>query len=82
MRGADGIVNAFVQRLIEAIVQARVEINPPFALMRRFLRNEHDLGPQQARIANQVTPRLDEEVRPAGSEFAGLCRFNRLGVLR
>jgi hypothetical protein len=69
-------VDPLVERFVEAIVTTGIEIDPTLALMWRLLRDQQDLGPQQAGVADQVTARLDEYAGPGSAEFAGEGRLS------
>lgn len=74
--------HTLVERLVEAVVKARTEINPTLTLMRRFLRDQHDFRAQQPGIADEVSAGFGQQPRSRTSEFTGERRLDRLGIDR
>jgi hypothetical protein len=74
--------DTLVERLVEAVVKARTEINPTLTLMRRFLRDQHDFRAQRPGIADEVSAGFGQQPRWRTSEFTGERRLDRLGIDR
>lgn len=74
--------DTLVERLVEAVVKARTEINPTLTLMRRFFRDQHDFRGQQPGIADELWAGFGQQPRSRTPEFTGERHLDRLGIDR
>ena len=72
--------DTLVERLVEAVVKARIEIDPTLTLMRRFRRDQQNFRAQQPDIADEVSAGLGQQPRSRTSEFTG-GPLDRLGIV-
>jgi hypothetical protein len=80
MGRTNAVMDAFVQRLIQSVVEARIKIYPTLPFMLRLASNKQYFRPQQTRVSDEIPPRLDDNMWTRRTEFSPESGFDCFGV--
>src|SRR5205823_7862828 len=80
LAGPDRVTDRFFDRLGEAVKLADVEIDPAHWVFGRALGDQHHFGLDDAGVADETAPRLDDGFRNAVAEVAAQGTEDRLAI--
>jgi hypothetical protein len=72
VRSTNAVMDPFIQRLVQPVVQASIKIYPALSFVRRFAGDKQYFRPQQACVPDEIPSWLDDDIAESGIDCFGV----------